>query len=160
MILVPRTFLYKGIFLKLWSKVSLIFLLFSLYFSSFNRKYLKLTKNGYNPVCDETLQLLMEHFVVISNSANFAPELVMEKHPFFILNPDYPNWFSVNILLAQCVSTCQLEYVHIYRLITQSVFIVNCCISGSKLLKKSFAIQVWLIISLLLSHFLYYNWYH
>ena len=29
-----------------------------------------------------------------------------------------------------------------------------------KLLKKSFAIQVWLIISLLLSHFLYYHWYH
>ena len=33
----------KGIFLKLWSNVSQIFL-FSLYFSSFNRKYLKLTE--------------------------------------------------------------------------------------------------------------------
>ena len=35
--------LYKGIFLKLWSKVLQIFL-FSLYFSSLNLKYLKLTK--------------------------------------------------------------------------------------------------------------------
>ena len=36
--------IYKGIFLKLWSKVLQIFLLFSLYFSSLNLKYLKLTK--------------------------------------------------------------------------------------------------------------------
>ena len=36
--------IYKGIFLKLWSKVLHIFLLFSLYFSSLNLKYLKLTK--------------------------------------------------------------------------------------------------------------------
>ena len=36
--------LYKGIFLKLLSKVLPIFLLFSLYFSSVNLKYLKLTK--------------------------------------------------------------------------------------------------------------------
>ena len=35
--------IYKGIFLKLWSKVLQIFL-FSLYFSSLNLKYLKLTK--------------------------------------------------------------------------------------------------------------------
>ena len=36
--------IYKGIFLKLWSKVLQIFLLLSLYFSSLNLKYLKLTK--------------------------------------------------------------------------------------------------------------------
>ena len=35
---------YTCILLKLWSKVSHIFLLFSLYFRSFNSKYLKLTK--------------------------------------------------------------------------------------------------------------------
>ena len=36
--------LYKGIFLKLWSKVLHILLLLSLYFSSLNLKYLKLSK--------------------------------------------------------------------------------------------------------------------
>ena len=36
--------MYKVIFLKLWSKVLQIFLLFSLYFSSLNLKYLKLIK--------------------------------------------------------------------------------------------------------------------
>ena len=35
---------YEGIFLKLWSKVLHIFLLFYLYFSNLNLKYLKLTK--------------------------------------------------------------------------------------------------------------------
>ena len=41
-----NTFLiiYKGTFLKLWSKVLQIFLLFFFIFSSFNLKYLKLTK--------------------------------------------------------------------------------------------------------------------
>ena len=39
-----QSHIYKGIFLKLWSKVLQIFLLFSLYFSSLNLKYLKLTK--------------------------------------------------------------------------------------------------------------------
>ena len=33
-------------------------------------------------------------------------------------------------------------------------------IMNNKLLKKTLEIQVWLIISLLLSDFLYYNWYH
>ena len=32
--------------------------LFSLYFSNLNLKY-KIDKNGYNPFCDETLQLLL-----------------------------------------------------------------------------------------------------
>ena len=43
----------------------------------------------------------------------------------------------------------------------ETVFSILILISSDKLLKKSFAIQVWLIIhvSLLLSHFLYYNWY-
>ena len=36
--------IYKGMFLKLWYKVLNIFLLFSLYFSSLNLKYLNLTK--------------------------------------------------------------------------------------------------------------------
>ena len=36
--------LYIKVYLKLWSKVSQIFLLFSLYFSNLNLKYLKLTK--------------------------------------------------------------------------------------------------------------------
>ena len=35
---------YKGKFLKIWSKVLQTFLLFSLYFSSLNLKYLKFTK--------------------------------------------------------------------------------------------------------------------
>ena len=39
--MIPFSLLYKGIFLKLWLQ---IFLLFSLYFSSLNLKYLKLTK--------------------------------------------------------------------------------------------------------------------
>ena len=36
--------IYKGIFLKLWSKVLQIFFLFSLYFRSLNLKHLKFTK--------------------------------------------------------------------------------------------------------------------
>ena len=40
---------------------------YCLYFSSFNGKHLKsINKNGYNPFCDETLQmLLIKHFVVV-----------------------------------------------------------------------------------------------
>ena len=51
-------------FLKLWLKVYQIFLLFSLYFSSLNLKYLKYDQNhGYNPFCDETLQIIFEGIV-------------------------------------------------------------------------------------------------
>ena len=50
--------------LKLWSKVSQIFLLFSLYFGSLNLKYLKIDQNGYNPFCDEILHV---SFTLISS---------------------------------------------------------------------------------------------
>ena len=39
-----KLIIYQGIFLKLWSKVSQIFLLFSVYVNSFKCKYLRLTK--------------------------------------------------------------------------------------------------------------------
>ena len=52
--------------------LSQILLLFSLHFSSLNLKYFKLTKNGFNPFCDETLQY--SHLKSFKNEIDFMDE--------------------------------------------------------------------------------------
>ena len=49
-LMIPSSWYIKVYFLKLWSKVSHFFLLFSLYFSCLNLKISQIYQNGYNPV--------------------------------------------------------------------------------------------------------------
>ena len=50
--------IYKGIFLKLWSKVLQIFLLFCFIFQQIKSQISQIDQNGYNPFCNETLQVV------------------------------------------------------------------------------------------------------
>ena len=64
--MIPIIVHYGSIFLKLWSKVSQMFLLFSLYFSSFNCKYLKLTKMDITRFATSSKYLLFPTNALIS----------------------------------------------------------------------------------------------
>ena len=70
--------IYKGIFLKLWSKVLQIFLLFSLCFSSIDQ-------HGYNAFCDETLQIMFAKQFKCMGKTN-SVHCWMNKY--------YPSWFN------------------------------------------------------------------
>ena len=51
----------KGILFKLWSNILQIFLLFSLYFSSLNLKYLKFTKMDFTRFATKLLTKKSEY---------------------------------------------------------------------------------------------------
>ena len=102
--------IYKGIFWKLWSKVLQIFLLFSLYFSSLNLKYLKLIKM-------ELTRFAMKLFICVDAIIRFLitpeakicrnkPEMaaILDSNMATILYSIISNTQDTQIIVGKCFS--------------------------------------------------------
>ena len=94
--------------MKLWSKVLQIFLLFSLYFSSLNLKYLKLTKMDITHFAMK----LFKHCLIMNTALTFI-SICADKsvHKLIICNKVYQNNNVMpNDLYSISITQCQWDH--------------------------------------------------